>query len=82
MTDDETLFAHAAKEGRVFLTEDRAIKAIAERWLREGRAFRGLVIVPQQKMTPGQIAEALDELAKEDDPFSPFPIVYIKPPKH
>ena len=37
MTDDETLFAHAAAEDRVFVTEDRAIKAIAEHWLREGR---------------------------------------------
>jgi hypothetical protein len=79
MTDDEALFAYAAKEGRVFVTEDRAIKAIAERWLREGRAFRGLIILPQQSMTPGEIAEAMDELAKEDDPFSPYPIVYIKP---
>lgn len=81
MTDDEVLFAHAAAGGRVFVTEDRAIKAIAERWLRDGRAFRGLIILPQQGMSPGEIAEAMDELAKEDDPFSPYPIVYIKPPK-
>jgi hypothetical protein len=81
MTDDETLFAHAAAQGRVFVTEDRAIKAIAERWLRDGRSFRGLIILPPQSMSPGEIAEAMDELAKEDDPFSPYPIVYIKPPQ-
>ncbi len=79
MTDDEKLFAHAAAEDRVFVTEDRAIKAIAERWLREGRPFRGLIILPQQSMSAGEIAQAMDELAAEDDPFSPFPIVYIKP---
>ena len=30
-------------------------------------------------MSAGEIAAALDELAAEDDPFSPYPIVYIKP---
>jgi hypothetical protein len=79
MTDDETLFAHAAAEDRVFVTEDRAVKAIAERWLREGRHFRGLIILPQQSMGAGEIAAALDELAAEENPFSPYPIVYIKP---
>jgi predicted nuclease of predicted toxin-antitoxin system len=79
MTDDEALFAYAAAEERVFVTEDRAVKAIAERWLREGRRFRGLIILPQQSMSAGEIAQALDELATEDDPFSPYPIVYIRP---
>ena len=77
--DDETLFARAAAEDRVFVTGDRAMKAIAERWLREGRSFRGLVILPQPSMSSGEITEAMEELAAEDDPFSPFPIVSIKP---
>jgi hypothetical protein len=35
--DDAVLFAHAAKEGRVFLTCDEGIQAIAHHWLRQGR---------------------------------------------
>jgi hypothetical protein len=35
--DDAELFAYAAKEGRVFLTCDEGIQAIAHDWLRQGR---------------------------------------------
>lgn len=46
-TDDEVLFAHTAEQGRVFVTADQPAEAIAIRWLREGRAFHGMIRCPQ-----------------------------------
>ena len=37
-TEDEVLFARAAADDRVFVTNDRPAEAIAIRWLREGDA--------------------------------------------
>jgi len=39
-TKDEVLFARAVAEGRVFVTNDRPVEAIAVRWLHEGSLFR------------------------------------------
>jgi len=46
--DDEVLFAYAAEHGRVLVTNDRPLEAIAIRWMREGRGFHGLVCWPQK----------------------------------
>jgi uncharacterized protein DUF5615 len=47
-TDDQVLFEYAAEKGRVLVTTDAGLEAIAIRWLREWRAFPGLVIWTQQ----------------------------------
>ena len=78
-TDDDVLFAYAAENGRVFVTDDRPCEAVAIRWLREGRSFRGMIRCPQQgEMSVGELLEAFEELSK-GEPFSGYPIVYLKP---
>lgn len=53
----------------------------AHRWLREGRAFPGVVTWPSRhyaRMSIGEIVEKIEALAAEDDPFA-YPIRYIRP---
>jgi hypothetical protein len=55
---DEDLFARAAELGRVMVTEDPDLVAIAGRWLAEGRSFPGLI-----KFTDvGGIGRAIEDL--------------------
>ena len=46
-TSDPVHFDYAAREGRVFLTNDKPSENIAIQWLREGRPFRGMIVWPQ-----------------------------------
>ncbi len=80
-TDDEVLFAHAADEGRVFVSSDEPAQEIPKRWLREGRPFRGMLCWPQkhhQRMSDGAFIAALERLASRPDAFA-YPIEYVKP---
>lgn len=80
-TDDDRLFAYAAKEGRVFVGNDEPAEAIAIQWLKDGRPFRGLICWKQEhhrQMSVGDLIVAFEELAAKDDPFS-YPIVHLKP---
>lgn len=80
-TTDEVLFAYAAEHHRVFVTNDRPLEAIAIRWMKEGRAFDGLVCWPQKHyrvMTNTELAQAFDEIATKPNAFV-YPIEYIKP---
>jgi hypothetical protein len=79
--DDAALFSHAAKEGRVFLTCDEGIQAIAHDWLRQGRTdFRMIycAMEQQQNLTVGELIEAIDEILRKPDAFA-YPIEYLKP---
>ena len=79
--DDAELFAHAAKEGRVFLTCDEGIQAIAHEWLKQGRTdFRMIYcsMQRQQEMTVGELLEAIEEVLGKPDAFT-YSIEYIKP---
>ena len=81
-TDDDALFEHAAKEGRVFVTNDQPAVDIAHRWLSEGRGFRGMITWPQthyKQMTYGEIVEIFEILAEMEGPFEKQPIRYIAP---
>lgn len=81
-TPDEILFAHAAQQGRVFVTNDEGLEAIAISWLAEGRPFRGLVLWRQRhhrRMTIGDLVEAFEELAAAEDPFGAYPVRHITP---
>ena len=78
-TDDEVLFAYAAEHGRVFVTGDRPAEAVAIRWLREGRRFRGMIRCPTGAMSVGDLFASFERLAKEADPFGGYPVVYLKP---
>ena len=61
-TDDDVLFAYAAEHGRVFVTDDRPAEAVAIRWLREGRSFRGMIRCPARGASVGELVEAFESL--------------------
>lgn len=77
-TPDEIHFESAAKGGRVFVTNDQRIEAIANRWLAEGRAFRGLVIWPQRHCQAMTVSDVLALLGELEEPFG-YPVIHLKP---
>lgn len=79
-TKDEVLFARAAMEERVFVTNDRPAEAIAIRWIEEGRRFRGMVAWPVESYEHraiGDFAQDFEALAEEDDSFA-YPVRHLK----
>jgi len=79
-TSDPVVFAHAAQHGRVFVSNDGPIERLALTWLGEGRHFR-MIFWPQRDYelwTVGELAQAFDELAQEDEPFA-YPIRRLRP---
>jgi hypothetical protein len=81
-TSDRVHFARAAQEGRVLVSNDVDMKAIAELWFLETRRFPGLVWWHRrhyETMSPGDFVAAFEELAARDEPFAEYPIVHIKP---
>jgi hypothetical protein len=80
-TVDAVLLEHAAKEGRVFVTNDEDLLAIATAWLETGRLFPGLVYWHEDDyavMTTGDILRAFETLASKL-PFA-YPIRFVTPP--
>lgn len=81
-TNDDDLIAYSAQQGRVFLTNDDGIHAIAHRWLAEGRAFR--MVYWKAKllwdMSDGDVVRALESIATKPDAFA-YSIEYIHKPK-
>lgn len=70
-TADPVHFAEAAHLGRVLVSNDSDMRAIAEQWLQESRAFAGLVWWPRKhyaRMSTSDILEAFEELARRDSP--------------
>jgi hypothetical protein len=79
-TKDEVLFERAAADDRVFVTNDRPAEAIAIRWLRERRRFRGMVAWPVESYehrSIGDLALDFEALAKQQDPFA-YPVRHLK----
>ena len=77
---DPPHFESVARVGRVFVTNDGPLHQVALEWLRAGRPFR-MVYWPKnddKRYSVGQILDAFDELAREEDPFR-YPIYYLKP---
>lgn len=78
--DDDVIFAWAAEQGRVFVTNDKRIHVVAKAWLNEGRHFR-MIFWKQAhhgRMSFGEFIRNLESIAQEDKPF-PYSIRYIKP---
>ncbi len=78
--EDPPLFASVAELGRVFVTNDGPLHEVAREWLRAGREFR-MIYWPKnddKRYSVGQILDAFDELAREEDPFR-YAIHYLKP---
>ena len=66
-TKDPVHFEHAAREGRVLVSNDRRLEGLARTWLTQGKPFRGMICWPQVhsgRMKPGDFLEALEELAR------------------
>jgi hypothetical protein len=79
-TPDPVVFARAAEESRAFVSNDGPVERLALIWLGEGSAFR-MVFWPQEdyrRWTVGQLVDAFEDLAAEDDPFA-YPIRRLKP---
>jgi hypothetical protein len=68
--------------GRVLVTNDEDHKVTADPWYWQRRPFPGVLAWRQRtygRMTATGIVQAFEEIAAQEDPFSPYPIVGIKP---
>lgn len=80
-TDDPPHFEEAVRLGRVMVANDSDMKALAERWLDESRAFPGLVWWPRKqyaRMSISDIVAVFEELARRNEPFA-YRIFHLKP---
>ena len=79
-TDDGVLFEWAASQGRVFVTTDDGVEAIAERWLREWRPFKMVRWKQRRQLSVSKRAfvDAFEVLARKENAFS-YSIEYLKP---
>lgn len=79
-TLDPVVFAGAAEQQRVFVTNDAPIAALAHAWLAEGRSLR-MIFWPQDGYTKhsiGSFVRAFEALAaRDEDPFTNYSIVYL-----
>ena len=83
-TGDLVHFEEAVRLQRVLVSNDSDMKALAEKWLDEGRPFPGLVWWPRKhyaRMSASDILDAFEELARQDDPFDRYPIIHVSPPR-
>jgi hypothetical protein len=79
-TPDLAIFARAAQEDRVFVSNDGPIEQLALSWLAGGRSFR-MVFWPQDdygRWTIGELAQGFEALSAEEDPFV-YPLRRLKP---
>ena len=77
-TSDTVHFERAAKENRVLVSNDQDMEVIANRWLAEGRPFRGLILWPQEhykRMGYGELVAKIEALS---EPF-PHSVIHLKP---
>lgn len=78
--DDDVHFAHAAREGRVFVGNDKDQLRAAIEWLESGRSFPGLIWWPKaldQRMRVRDIVDEFESLAEQDDPLGNNPIYHV-----
>ena len=72
-TKDDVVFTYAASHQLVWLTSDQNALVLPIRWLREARAFTGMLVWTDElrrQMTAGEFIEYLVELEAENDPFA------------
>ena len=74
-TADDVHFEQAARLNRVLISNDRDMEDIANRWLAEGRPFRGLILWPQEHYKWMGYSESIAKIDALSEPFpSPFRI--------
>ena len=75
-------FEQAGALGRVLVANDAGQETKAQQWYDEGRDFPGLIVWRQavyDEMSFRELVAAFEQLARQDTPFSPYPIVRIWP---
>jgi predicted nuclease of predicted toxin-antitoxin system len=68
--DDHTLLARATQQGRIFVTQDRDLLALAKSWRDQGQLFCGIVFTRQQQLSYAELIEWLELIAsglREDE---------------
>jgi len=76
-TADAVHFERAAKEKRVLISNDQDMEAIANRWLADGRPFRGLILWPQEHYKRISYGELVAKIEALSEPF-PHPVIHLK----
>jgi predicted nuclease of predicted toxin-antitoxin system len=61
--DDDFLLDRATHQGRIFVTQDRDLLALAERWREEHKPFFGVVFSRQQRLSYSEMIEWLELVA-------------------
>ena len=77
-TADAVHFEAAATQNRVLISNDQDMEVIANRWLAEGRLFRGLILWPQEhykRMGYGELVARIEALS---EPFAHV-VIHLKP---
>ena len=77
-TSDAVHFERAAKENRVLVSNDQDMEVTANRWLAEGRPFRGLILCPQEHYKRKGYGELVANIEALSEPF-PHPVIHLKP---
>lgn len=61
--DDEVLLERATLLGRIFVTQDRDLLSLAEKWRKEGKPFFGIVYSRQGRLSYSEFIEWLELIA-------------------
>jgi hypothetical protein len=77
-TADAVHFESAAKQNRVLISNDQGMEVIANRWLAEGHAFRGLILWAQEQYKRMGYRELVARIEALSEPF-PHPVIHLKP---
>ncbi len=81
-TKDLIHFHRAVELGRVLVTNDEDQEALAVEWYLAQRPFPGLIVWRQalnEEMGYRQLLKAFEDLAQQDSPFLPYPIIRVWP---
>lgn len=66
--DDEQILQRAGELGRTVFTQDDDFLTLADKWLREGRDFAGVIYAHQLGITIGQAIRDLELIARVLEP--------------
>ena len=72
-SDDGQVFTYALMHGYVVLSSDERALWRPKRYREQGQPFLGMLCWPQShrsRMTIGEAVEAIERVAREDDPFA------------
>jgi hypothetical protein len=77
--DDDVLLSRALELGRVMLSMDEDMLAIATSWMRASRAFSGLIYAHQLGVTIGGVVIDVELLTTHSDPADLYNMITYLP---